>query len=74
MVVVANSMARAFQWYVFHYVTICLYMKKLGTLLSKYVVASDVVPCMICLIYAPQNVQAVGEILPHHLNISRKLW
>ena len=35
---------------------------------------SDVVPCVICLIYAPPNVQAVDEILLHHLSISRKVW
>ena len=29
-------------------------------LFSKYVVVSDVVPCVICLIYAPPNVQAIG--------------
>ena len=44
--------------------TICLYIKV--ELLSKYVVVSDVVSYMICVIYAPLNVQAVGEILLRH--------
>ena len=42
-------------------------------LFSKYVFVSAVVPCVICLIYTPPNVQAVGEILLDHLNISRKM-
>ena len=51
--------------------TIRLYMKV--ELSSNYAVVSDVVPCMICLIYAPRNMQAVGEILLHRLKISRKV-
>ena len=42
-------------------------------LFSKYVDVSSVVPCVIFLIYSPPNVQAFGEILLHHLNISRKM-
>ena len=34
-------------------------------LFSKYAIVSDDMPCGYCLIYAPRNVQAVGETLLH---------
>ena len=43
-------------------------------LFPKYVAVSDLVPGVICLIYEHPNVQAVCEILFHHLNVSRKVW
>ena len=62
--------ARMFQWYVFYYFLI---HEKLNYSLSMWLFLM-LVPWVICLIYAPPNVQAVGEILLHHLNISCRVW